>query len=289
MNAVRTLQAELHRLGTLPATYPETGVFDAATGSALWLAWKSGSLAADAALVLAARQAVCEPLARDCGQPVPGASLLVGGQWVPVPADVPLWVVPYKIGALPSGTRTRSIVQAILHHDCGASAAATWSILRARGLSSHGSTDDNGICYQFLDPMKRVAWHAMGHVRKPDGSVVAAGFNMRSVGWDISNPVLQDTAAGRADADRPLATETVHGREMTHLDFYPCQEEATLALLRLFRQAIPTIGADYQPDATWDGDLTGDTPGIWGHYHVSREKIDPFGFPMDRIAEVVGG
>ncbi len=287
--AVQVLQRELLRLGILPADHPATGRFDPATGSALWSACRGGLLRASDPLVLAARSEVCTPLAAGSGQPVPGASLLVDGVWIPVPDDVPLWIAPFHLGELKGRPRTKSIVQVILHHDAGASAEGTWKVLKLRGLSSHGSTDDTGICRQFEDLVRRVTWHAAGHVRLPGGAVVPHGFNARSVGWDISNPVLQDTGAGRADADRPMETQAIHGRKMTHLDCYPCQEEATLALLRMICKAIPTIGADFQAEASWDGSITGDTPGIWGHYHVSTQKIDPFGFPMARLVEVFGG
>jgi hypothetical protein len=60
-------------------------------------------------------------------------------------------------------------------------------------------------------------------------------------------------------------------------------------LLKVLHARIPSLGTSYRPDAVWKGDLTRNTPGIFGHYHVAKGKIDPFGFPMNRLAEVAAG
>lgn len=267
-----------------------TGDFDAATSDAMWAAWRAGALDARSPLMQAARAEVCgEICAPSSDRPAPGTAVMLGGRWSPLPADLPLWVVPYHMHELRHGVRHQTVVQGILHHDAAGSARACYSVLAQRHLSTHFAVDDNGVVLQFLDPLTEVAWHAMGEVRREDGRFVEHGFNFRSVGIDISNPVLQDTAAGRADCGRNLVTEKIHGRDLVHLDFYLCQEESTLAMLKVLRRMIPTLGASYRPEAVCRGDLTQSTPGIYGHYHVARGKVDPFGFPMDRLAEVAAG
>jgi len=278
--AVQDLQA---RLGV-----KVDGVFGAATAGALWAACNAGQVDAQDPEVLAARLDVCGQYeAPRPERPAPGSSILLDGRWVKPALDmIPLWVVPFHVHELKHSSRQQTVVQAILHHDGGASARACFQVLAARRLSSHFAVDDNGVVLQFLDPVTSTAWHAMGHAKLEDGTRVEAGFNFRSIGIDISNPVDPETGAGKADADRPVVTQRIHGHVMTRQGPYPCQVEAVLALLRELRRNIPSLGSSYRPEAEWRGDLNRNTPGIFGHYHVSAGKIDPFGFPMQRLAEV---
>lgn len=279
MTSVQQLQ---ERLGVVA-----DGHFGPKTGTALWRACLAGGLPAQDPVVVAARREVCAGYAEQrSDMPELGTAVMIGGKWRPLDPRVPLWVVPYRMYELKHAPRKQTVVQVILHHDAAGSAPGCFGVLLKRGLSTHFGDDDNGVVLQYLDPCTDVAWHAMGHVQNGVQGRRDHGFNFRSLGFDLSNPVDPETRAGKADSDRELVTEVIHGRKLTRLDFYPCQEEAALASLRVFRREIPTIGGSYRPEAVWRGDLTVNTPGMFGHYHVNAGKIDPFGFPMHRLAEV---
>lgn len=167
--------------------------------------------------------------------------------------------------------RRSEAIQAILHHDACISALRCFAVLQARGLSTHFCIDNDGTVFQFADPALEVAYHA-------------GRFNGRSIGIDISNAVLT-RFADRYDPRREQATLPVHGRPVTGLLPYPCQIEAALALLRVLRQHFPGIANDHRSEARFFEDVAPETPGIFGHLQVTRGKIDPFGFPFERLVE----
>ena len=211
-----------------------------------------------------------------------GVLVIRGGQVeVPFATDLSL------IGRLQTRPRRAEVVQVILHHDVCLSAHGCHSALLSRDLSSHFCIDNDGTVVQFADPGAREAFHAVGHLLPdgPDEEVVPSGFNIRSIGIDISNAV-ELRFASRYQPPRDRATLPVGGRPYTGLLPYPCQVESTLALLRVLREHFPAITNDHRDAMTWRGDITPSTPGLWAHGQVSRVKFDPFGFPLSRLGEV---
>ncbi len=195
-----------------------------------------------------------------------GAILIHGAE-----VQVPFVTNLTRYATLPSRPRRDEVIQAILHHDACISALRCFAVLQARGLSTHFCIDNDGTVFQFADPALEVAYHA-------------GRFNGRSIGIDISNAVLT-RFADRYDPRREQATLPVHGRPVTGLLPYPCQIEAALALLRVLRQHFPGIANDHRSEARFFEDVAPETPGIFGHLQVTRGKIDPFGFPFERLVE----
>lgn len=205
-------------------------------------------------------------------------TLVLGGQEVQVPFPATL----ARLGTLPSAPRRNlEVCQIILHHDAALSADACWKALNAKGLSTHFCVDNDGTVWQFLDPVSQVAWHAMGHI-SDGGPIRQASFNWRSIGIDISNAVLP-TFASKYKPPRQQATLTIHGKPVTGLLPYPHQVEVVLKLIQVLREHFPAVPLVTRTETRWVGDLRPDTPGIWGHLHINRHKIDPFGFPFERI------
>lgn len=298
VNPIQTLQV---RLGVQP-----DGDYGPISGAALWAAVRSGDLSTDDPIYLAARAAIAagydecsprEPLegeAGPAGSPsptgplqAPGGAIIIDGRPVPVPPGLPLIVVQYRMGDLGCKPRRQRPCQVILHHDAGDNARSTFDVLLARGLSTHFCTDDNGVVLQFADPARDRGSHALGHLRLPGGGRQGISFNSRSIGIDISNPVIPDGAAGRRDHGRPLIADRVHKMPYKGLGCYPVQVDATIALLRSLCNNSPDIEpTQYRTDLEWPGDIDSSTPGIWGHLHINRGKVDPWGFPWHRLAEV---
>lgn len=204
--------------------------------------------------------------------------ILIDGSLVEVP-----FPTRRAIGIVATKQRKNSIRQIILHHDACTSADSCARVLAARGLSTHFAVDNDGTVVQLADPAA-LCWHCIGDIRREDGGIEGRkSFNHRSIGIDISNAVLPKYG----DKYHPPREErhvTIHGQDIYGLMPYPCQVEATLALVRVLRHHYH-IPADTRTGTAWLGDLRSWTPGVYGHLHVARGKIDPFGFPFVRLTE----
>lgn len=172
----------------------------------------------------------------------------------------------------------RDICQIILHHDVCTSAESCIRILQKRGLGTHFVIDNDGTVVQLADPQDRVSHCRGDYLKQKDKS-----YNWRAIGIDISNVVLPKYAGGYT-IPREQATVEVHGQPITGLLPYPCQVDACLALVRVLADYYQ-IPLTTRTTTDWRGDITPWTPGIWGHLHVAKGKIDPFGFPFVRLTE----
>lgn len=195
--------------------------------------------------------------------------------------------VPFRtrqaIGLVPTKQRVHAIRQIILHHDVCLSADACARVLAARGLSTHFCVDNDGTVVQLADT-NGLCFHACGEI-KDDAGVVwrNKSFNHRSIGIDISNAVLPQYAS-RYKPPRIEQTVTIHGVPVCGLMPYECQIDACLALVK-FLCGVYNIPLTTRTSLEWLGDLRSWTPGVYGHLHIARGKIDPFGFPFERLTE----
>lgn len=190
--------------------------------------------------------------------------------------------------------------QVVVHYDAAGTSRRAFEILHDhRGLSAHFLIDLDGTIYQTLD-LKERAWHA-------------TKANSRSIGIEIANvgavPVKNrrhiDGAYEERDGRywlkgrdlRPARREPVvgpvQGQELIQYDFTPQQYEALERLLAALHRVLPRIELDYPRDES--GELVRQTladeqfdefSGVVGHYHVSRQKVDPGpAFQWDRVLE----
>lgn len=188
----------------------------------------------------------------------------------------------------------------VLHYDvCGTSRVCFDVLQDRRKLSVHFMLDVDGTIYQTLD-LKERAWHA-------------AHANSRSIGIEIAQigawPVGDDTLgrwynegvrgtkmtipsrvplgelAPNFDA-RPARPERVRGRihdqEVEQYDFTPEQYRSLAALTATLFRVFPRIATTVPRDTAGAvrRDLLSDAEyqtyrGLIGHYHLSRNKIDP--------------
>ncbi|MFO0838132.1 MAG: N-acetylmuramoyl-L-alanine amidase [Phycisphaerae bacterium] len=191
--------------------------------------------------------------------------------------------------------------QFVLHYDaCGTSRRCFQVLHDVRGLSVHFMLDVDGTIYQTLDVKER-AWHA-------------GVANDRSVGVEIANigaySALRDLeswyergADGRTRLRFPdSATPTgirggdallrpardgpiegvIHGQHLFQYDFTDAQYESLAKLAATLCHVLPGIRPDYPRDASGhprrealsEDELRGFS-GLLGHYHITREKVDP--------------
>jgi N-acetyl-anhydromuramyl-L-alanine amidase AmpD len=199
-----------------------------------------------------------------------------------VPTDLNVNLKLFK--KLPTRVRRGNINQIILHHDVCLSAQRCFNVLKSKGLSTHFCVDNDGTVFQFADPGKEEAFHALGNVLI-SGERKSEGFNKHSIGIDISNIVMV-SHANKYDPPREKKTLKVQGKDYTGLMPFPIQIEATLKLIKMLRLYFSQITLDFRTEFEWVGDIKTNTPGIWGHAHVSPMKVDPFGFPFERLGEL---
>lgn len=204
-----------------------------------------------------------------------------------------------------------TINQVVVHFDaCGTSRRCFEVLHDVRGLSCHFLLDVDGTIYQTLD-LKERAWHAS---QANDQSV---GIEIANIGayedatplkpWyatDASGTFLvlpagavPGVAAGSLRPDRSeVQGGRVQGKDLVQYDFTPEQYQALERLLVALRRTLPGIAAAVPRDASGkvldrafesDEELFG-FRGVLGHYHVSREKVDPGpAFQWERILDAL--
>lgn len=189
-----------------------------------------------------------------------------------------------KVNIVPCRARRLTITQIILHHDACTSAEQCISVLRARKLGTHFVIGNDGTVIQLLDPIESVAEHARGKL--PNGTWT--GFNDKSIGIDISNAVELSKQASYK-IPRPVVTESIQNETKSFLGPYPCQIEACLHLIRVLREEISSIGSESSTETKYLNSCNTSTPGVFGHFHINPTKIDPVGFPWERLQRMLKG
>ncbi len=190
----------------------------------------------------------------------------------------------------------------VLHYDASGTSRQCFKTLQdRRGLSVHFLLDLDGTIYQTLDVKER-AWHA-------------GAANDRSVGVEIANPgayperrherlkswyardahgtrvtfppKLGPTGIRTGDfVPRPardrIVSGKIHGRTFWQYDFTNEQYAALASLARALAGLLPRVRLDAPRDRAGRVRATvmsatelESFSGLLGHYHVTREKIDP--------------
>ena len=178
------------------------------------------------------------------------------------------------------GSQYRGIV---LHHDACLSAAACVAVMRSKPVSTHFIVDNDGSIVQLADPLLWRAWSACEH----DSGRIAI---------DVSN-ACELRFAPRYTPPRPLATQVIHGQQLTWMAPYPVQVASLAALVRVLCREVgiaPTV--PLTPDGEADLRLLDPVPGgVIGHLHCQRDKrgrackVDPFGLDWPAFQALIGG
>lgn len=204
----------------------------------------------------------------------PLCRLVVGGQSVAVPFPVITWEDHGGLSLRGIGCAdTRSdptgclVDLLVLHWDGCRSSQECHRVLVERQLSAHLLVDGDGAVYQTLDLAADRAWHAKG-------------FNDRSIGIEIQNPVFLKRRCAHEHIGRQPVTESAANNTRrslwTHWDFTDVQKirvrELIFTITRLFGipATLPFEGADVAL-----GLVAATYKGVCGHYHLSPHKQDP--------------
>jgi N-acetylmuramoyl-L-alanine amidase len=201
----------------------------------------------------------------------------------------------------------------VVHFDaCGTSRRCFRVLHDERFLSVHFLLDADGTIYQTMD-LKERAYHArhandrsigveiahVGAYRKRDDPVLKTWYADDASGTRLTIPkkalsegvAFLDEDASFRPARSGILTGDVHGVRYYQYDFTPEQYLALSRLLVALNRALPRIRLDVPRDrdgsvvtTALDDSQLARFSGILGHYHVTREKIDPGpAFDWERI------
>lgn len=233
------------------------------------------------------------------GDPLPraGDEFVANGRLVHTTTKVVLWFDPGGLDLTRSGhygERDEKVTQVVVHYDAAGTSKRCHEVLEKRKLSCHFLLDLDGTVYQTLDLDKR-AWHARA-------------ANSRSIGIEIANigayadatklaPWYGRDAQGvfarvpegtfeQGYVPRParpaLVRGAIHGQRLFQYDLTNEQYEALGRLLAALVRTFPGLRAEAPASRTVLADPA--VPGIVGHYHLQRNKVDPGpAFDWDRV------
>lgn len=213
--------------------------------------------------------------------------------------------VPSEIEAIRGGGWNLTLLQKyvnkfVLHYDVAGFSKNCFRVLHdARFLSVHFMLDVDGILYQTLD-LKERAWHAGIANSNSIGIEIA---NMGAYGVNATNPfsrwyrkdeqgrttlilpkgwssISSDDYIGHPIRNDPVVG-MVQGGQLMQYDLTKEQYVALAKLTISLSKIFPSIVLDYPKR---NGQLVRETlsqeemtnfNGILGHWHISRDKIDP--------------
>lgn len=166
----------------------------------------------------------------------------------------------------------RSIRKIVIHWDVCKSTEDSIKVFKRRGLSTHFSIDQDGTIYQLVDINDR-AFHAKGH-------------NTYTIGIDLNNPYYlkhQDK-----DNPRPVIESKVHGHKLgKHLGFTKEQIESLIVLLDALCTEFDIEFKTPEEAGESKEAKKHSYKGIIGHYHLTKNKIDPSGLDFQKIIEIL--
>lgn len=173
----------------------------------------------------------------------------------------------------------------LIHSDITEDSAGCYRVLMKRGLSTHFMIDWNGVIYQGTDPVKQ-AKHGGG------AENTLQFTNFQTVGIDVNCMLVKlngDQVPGASKGKRRIFEATINGEPWRSIGYTDAQYDALVKLLRALNQRfqkiklLPPIGPDKQVMSE-QTELDLDKCGIFGHYHLNAQKIDPGpGFEWNRL------
>ncbi len=195
----------------------------------------------------------------------------------------------------------RSVVtQFVIHYDvCGTSRQCFRTLQDVRGLSVHFMLDVDGTIYQTLD-LKERARHAgaandrsvgieIAHIGAwPDMEVISRWYAPDGAGGTVLTlpERLREDPRRHDVVLRPVRPEPVRGRiqdqDLLQYDFTPEQYDALIHLAAALARVFPNMPLEAprgEDGRILDRALTPEAlatfRGLLGHWHVTRNKIDP--------------
>lgn len=210
------------------------------------------------------------------GPPEPGpveprkSALIARDRAIPTAAEVVTW---HESGlGFPARPRRAQTARVIVHWTGGERGAeGLHQTLSRRGLSVHFGVEHDGTVYQFMDA-DRTGAHAKS-------------WNLDSIGIEVC---CKGIAPASPRWPRREHAETIHGRRVRVLGWYPAQLAATAALCETLCR---TFGLPLRVPREGDGMLAEAWPprrmrafrGVVGHYQTTARKLDPGVLVMQQL------
>lgn len=196
-----------------------------------------------------------------------GGGLVVGPRCFPTSVRVRTWLTEDWLGQSKSHVRRSPCHLGVLHYDVTNSAKETERVLGRRGLSTHVIIDHDGTIYQSHNPTTHTTIHA------------GTPCNRASVGVDINNPALRQYERGARK--RPEVPVRVHKHSTRLLAFWPEQIASMRELAQVLHEGMgielvypEEMGVIEEPERF---------RGWIGHYHITRNKVDPAQLPWQEV------
>jgi hypothetical protein len=199
---------------------------------------------------------------------------IIGGKNIPCFAPVSTWHehgIEFIAGQGHNKRRLQDIDLVVWHTTGGEGRPSTMAAtLTRRKLGIEFAIDRNGLIWQFCDPLA---------VDTADAGAV----NPRSVGVEIVNYLYRRKRSDipRSGRNRPIYETAIRGRPIKLAHCTPAQISASIALaeslstgLRIPR-LVPMDGDFFVSQRTLEPGEIESFTGHLGHFHLSKNKIDP--------------
>ncbi len=165
--------------------------------------------------------------------------------------------------------RTQPIRGVVVHYTGGeGSAQQVYNVLKSRGLSVHYHIDQKGRVTQYA-PYDVVCLHA------GPANHWSVGIEVSCVGHGVQNPRWP----------RTRYPDEIHGKKVRQARFYPEQQAALNELVTYLCDELE-LPREVAPGSTllssWD---LSRFRGVLGHFHLSRNKLDPGSEPLQGIRD----
>lgn len=184
----------------------------------------------------------------------------------------------YRTSARIKTKKINSIREIVVHWDATLSAKHCINILNKRNISTHFIIDNDGTIIQLI-PVKDIAYHAGSH-------------NSHTIGIDLSNAYYtkyNDWYVKNGFGARPVIKSEVHGKESTHLGYYPEQLESLEKLVNYLcdkyniEKSVPLNKDGKLITTVYDPAVKKRFKGVICHYHLTKNKIDCQGLELDKL------
>jgi len=179
----------------------------------------------------------------------------------------------------------------VVHHSVTYTAHSMFRGLNARGLSVNFMIDDDinedGIAtiYQCAD-IKEGCWSH--YPLNEEGPGVEISYHPEY--WDNPNLYSAYYQAKFGVQPHDVVTDVIRGRKFKVFAPTEAQVKACIRLLWGFHELFPNVRPEFPKDE--NGNVSKVTrkeiqDGFLAHFHVSNVKVDPMGFPFERVEKEV--
>lgn len=222
-------------------------------------------------------------------------SIIASGQKIDIGCRVILWDEAdgfsfYKSGKYSPRSDTLEKLQKeidcfVLHHSVTYTAKLTFGGLIGRGLSVNFIIDDDNVngyatIFQCLD-IKDVGWsHKPLNFKGPGVEI-----SYQPTAWTLPGAYSENNINKYGVQHHDVIEDTIHGVKRKVFGPTEAQIKSCIALLSGFCQIFPLAVPEFPKDQSGKiiKTVSKNKKGLLAHFNVTGEKIDPMGFPFERV------